>query len=128
MLSSCRASLTSIMPVSWERMAGNILCGIFHLLAWHLKFCFLFSNCLLTLKLFFLFFRQWSWYWYSVWQSDHRLCQESFPEATALLICHSWLCFVWSYGSFLLDDGIFNPVCLVNCTPNLEVMNSCHYF
>ena len=75
-----------------------------------------------------LHYRQWSWYWYSVWQFDHWLCQESIPQATAFLICYSRLCTVWSYGSFLFDDGLFNPVCPVNCIPDQRVIDSCHQF
>lgn len=36
----------------------------------------------------------------------HWLRQKSIPQATAVLICHSGIRFVWSHGSVLFDDGL----------------------
>merc|ERR1712119_272482 len=59
----------------------------------------------------------WIWCWYrnSFRKFDHRLCKKSNSETPAVFICHSWIRFVRSYGTFLAYDGILDPLWIVDC-------------
>lgn len=55
----------------------------------------------------------WGWDWNCFWEPHHRLCQEPFSEATALLLRHSGLCPLRGHGALLPNGGLSHPLCHV---------------